>query len=231
MGKKANWKAKAAKHPNPKTAKSAPGKRNKKRAPKKVSKKGLVERDRLTSTGTDGRTWYSDEERGLYLAALSANGGNVAKTAREQRVPYMTLYAWSRGWRCAEALQLCDEKRGELSDAAEQIAWQMAAYTFRDADELSPKDRVVTFGVMVDKMIDLRAQPAGGRRPEPVVVNPEVSRIAEVIGSMTDEERRAIGGLLARIRGDALPDNPALPRGGEDRGGGHVPRRVPAVLT
>ncbi len=39
---------------------------------------------------------YSDEEKGLALAALDANNGIVARAARQLQIPRVTLLDWSQ---------------------------------------------------------------------------------------------------------------------------------------
>jgi transposase-like protein len=71
------------------------------------------------------RKRYSDEEKAACLAALSANGGNIAKTAREVGVPRDTLRRWARGQVHPRVVQMHHEKKEPLADLLEGIARQL----------------------------------------------------------------------------------------------------------
>lgn len=254
MSKKTNWKARAAKHPNPKTAgkpsSRATGAKKKKVAPKatrakqSTRKKPLppptkptVAPDPYSQTGTDGRRWYGDDERGLILAALAANGGNVNKTAREHGIPEPTLRAWASGWRCPRALQLYEDKKKDLARAAHEIAWQMAAEIPEDAATGTFREKATVFGIMVDKMLVLVGRPNNITQdlatPAPTA---DVSRIVEVVNTLPDHERATITRFLGLLQSGTLPATNPEDGGdalGSDRGqvGTDRPRAIPAFLT
>jgi transposase-like protein len=116
---------------------------------------------------------YTDEERATALAALVADGGNVKLTAAKLGIPRMTLASWANGDRHPEATQMCHEKKGELADAFEGIAWRLLdAMPAKIAE--APLQAVATAaGICVDKMLLLRGEPT------------------VIADNMTDEERDA----------------------------------------
>lgn len=105
-----------------------------------------------------GRRQYTDDERAAALAAVVANGGCVETTARALGIPTSTLQCWHRGYRCPEALQLRDEKAGELAAAMEEIAWLLLALVPEKVYDAPLKHLVAAFGIMVDKMLLLRGE-------------------------------------------------------------------------
>lgn len=113
----------------------------------------------------NGRTRrrYSDDDRANALAALAANGGNVAKTARELGVPAKTVEQWSKGQRHFEAAQMSETKRGPLADRLDEIAWKLADAIYgRSEAELkaAPLTQVATsLGITIDKARLLRGEP------------------------------------------------------------------------
>lgn len=66
---------------------------------------------------------YSDEERANALAALAANGGNVKRTAKQLKIPEKTLANWAKGVSHPEAAKTGDQKKGDMADAFDRIAW------------------------------------------------------------------------------------------------------------
>ena len=103
---------------------------------------------------------YSDEERATALAALVANGGNVARTARQLAIPAETLRKWSKGERHPESTQMGEQKKGPLADAIEAVANQLLGDLSDEAkrSQASLKDIATAFGIAVDKMQLLRGR-------------------------------------------------------------------------
>jgi transposase-like protein len=102
---------------------------------------------------------YSDEGRAAALAALAANAGNVARTAKQLGIPARTLESWAKGERHPEAAQMCDEKKGPMADALQQAARKIVDSLAGKIERASLKDAAIAFGVLIDKMRLLRDQP------------------------------------------------------------------------
>ena len=124
------------------------------------------------------RRSYSDEQRAEAMAALDANGGNVKRTARETGIPGTTIKGWADGRRAHVDNDLRTQKRGDLADRLEEIAWQLAG-ALPDKIEGAALNHIATaLGITVDKMRLLRGESGGtgdivlrlgyGARPEAV---------------------------------------------------------------
>jgi transposase-like protein len=107
------------------------------------------------------RRRYSDETRAAALAALQANGGNVARTAAQIGVGEDALRTWARGLRHPEARQMSVVKTEPLAEAFERLARLMLAVATEGADQLDAKDAMIAAGIATDKVIALR----GGGAP------------------------------------------------------------------
>jgi transposase-like protein len=110
---------------------------------------------------------YSDEERAACVAALTANRGNLSKTARICGVPRKTL----AGWAAQKANELPSgvaklrhQKKNDLAQLFETLAERMLSVANRKAQEMSGKDAVIAAAVAVDKMLLLRKQPTSINR-------------------------------------------------------------------
>jgi transposase-like protein len=133
-----------------------------------------------------GRRRYSDEERAAALAALAANRGNVARTARQVGLHPNTLRQWATGQRHPEATQMSEAKKESLADAFERLAGKMLGVADRKADDLGAKDAMISAGIAADKVVALR----GGLPQGP-------------------------GELVIRVYGPGLPDPSTEPVTGE----------------
>lgn len=105
------------------------------------------------------RRRYSDDDRASALAALAANGGNLARTSAALGIPEATLRQWATGKRHPEAVQMSDQKKAPLADAIEGIARQIADSLPGKLPDADLKDASIAFGVLIDKMRLLRGEP------------------------------------------------------------------------
>lgn len=126
------------------------------------------------------RREYTNEERAACLAALHANGGNVAKTARECGVPRMTLQHWagltngdedasssekepavpsSSPPRPCGLTELVEIAKATLAEKFDAMAHKFLGVADGKADDLNAKDAMVAAGIAVDKMRLLRNEP------------------------------------------------------------------------
>jgi transposase-like protein len=216
----AKRKAKTKKAPQ-----KAPQKAKKKKAAPKRSDKTSV-RGRIDK---GGKRWYTDEERLSALAALTANGGNVEGTAKTIGIPMQTLWAWSKGHRFPQALQLRNEKNGDLATACEELAWLLASVV-PEKIEKAPLNHITTaFGTLVDKSRLLRGEPTSYGRNENVNTNANID-----FARLDPDERAVFAALLTKLR--SAPDGGASAESGGTRQLAKasppqpVSRPVPAVL-
>lgn len=156
-------------------------------------------RTRATRFARDGRRWYTDDERSTIMAALKANGGDVRLTATQLEIPYHTLYAWSVGWRCPEALQLHTEREGDLAGALEEIAWAIVA----EIPQRIPKAPLNHLSGALDKAIDksqlLQGKPTQNAFNRNLSATVQVEQMAANYAKLNPDERAALGTILAKL--------------------------------
>ena len=157
---------------------------------------------------------HTDDERAACLACLAANGGNVAKTARECGVKRSTLQLWIKEQAARQvpvfsgikpapektavaervAAKVATAKR-DLDERFERLAHKLVGVAYRGADKLNGKDAAIAAGVAVDKMLLLRGQPQS--------LEEECNESPRQVVVRTREEASA---LLSRLRqADAVP--------------------------
>jgi hypothetical protein len=111
-----------------------------------------------------GRRSYSDDERALALAVLDGNGGNCKRTARQLGIARKTLAAWARGSFHPAVANLRHQKKRELADALEEVAYCLLDAIPGKLASASLLELVIASGILVDKMLLLRADEARGQR-------------------------------------------------------------------
>jgi transposase len=109
---------------------------------------------------------YSDDYRATALAALDANGGNVARTARQLAIPRKSLEGWARGPVAAEVASFRHQKKEALADALEAVARRLLDALLGKVKEASLLQLAIALGICVDKMLLLRAARSGASVPE-----------------------------------------------------------------
>jgi transposase-like protein len=104
------------------------------------------------------RRRYRDDFRAAALAALTANAGNVARTARQLGLSRKTLEGWATGRTPSPPAHLRHQKKAALADALEALARRMLdAMTAEKIKAATLLEIAVALGVCVDKMAQLRA--------------------------------------------------------------------------
>lgn len=112
----------------------------------------------MGAKGTKRR--YSDDDRSSALAALAANGGDVAGTAARLEIPRKTLESWARGLRHPEAAQSCLEKKEPLAEAFDRIASRiLGGVTDKKIRDANLQQTLTSAGIAVDKARLLRGEP------------------------------------------------------------------------
>lgn len=131
------------------------------------------------------RNVYTDEDKAHAFVALTANGGNVKRTARELNMPVPTLRAWRDAWDkeggppapLIEKVQ--DEVDQFVEDAtrARDLALQKWEQAVR-AGDVKGKDLMVGVGILSDK-INL-AKGLSNRTPaeRPAITGAEMRELA-----------------------------------------------------
>jgi hypothetical protein len=108
------------------------------------------------------KTQFSDEEKAEALAALDANGGNVARTARDLGIPRSTIRDWVKGRGVNPAVaEIRQEKKDELAQRFEAITFKLMGLVDADLGKLSPRDKWMALGIATDKWLLLNDMPTG----------------------------------------------------------------------
>jgi len=123
------------------------------------------------------RRVYTNEEKGLALVALDANAGNVARTARQIKIPRVTLLDWSQNRSVSgEVSDIRHLKKKEFSDKLEELAHQLIDVLPAKLAAANLKQLSISLGIIIDKMLLLRNQ---------------LTSINKDTAPLTDEERAA----------------------------------------
>jgi DNA-binding Xre family transcriptional regulator len=122
---------------------------------------------------------YSEDDKANALAALKANGGNVARTARELGMKEPTLRKWAKGKVKPIPSQKYEEKVTDLKVSLRSLIAGLIglALVKIDAGDANLLDVMKSLGIAMDKLAMLEGGPT--------------ERIAVVNESLTDDERRS----------------------------------------
>jgi hypothetical protein len=102
------------------------------------------------------RRSYSDEQKAEALAGLDANAGNVTRTARQLSLPRKTLDQWAKGRVHPGVAELRHQKKEELADRLEALAYQLLDALPGKIAGASLIQIAVALGIVIDKMVLLR---------------------------------------------------------------------------
>ncbi len=125
------------------------------------------------------RRRYSDNDKATALAALDANGGNVAVTAKQTGIPRTTLIEWNDGRVIPEVSELRHIKKEELADIYEDVT-RLYLDRARDKSAIentSGNAAILAAATATDKMRLLRGLPT-----EIVQVTAKIMQAAEEAG-------------------------------------------------
>lgn len=108
------------------------------------------------------RTEYSDIFKAKALAALDSNGGNVSRTARELKIPRVTLIEWRNSNGINEDVtKLRQEEKETLAELLEEAARETIKSITQDIKdgkgELQQKS--ITAAILLDKHQLLTGRP------------------------------------------------------------------------
>lgn len=145
------------------------------------------------------RKQYTDEQRAQAVAMLHSQGYPDKKGALQAVADYMgvhprTISRWFNGENNPPPDKLVSEKKAELADVYEGIAYKMLAHAGKDdvIDEMSGKDAVIAAATATDKMRLLRGLPT-----EIVQIIPDVVQAIQDAG---DDPVRIFERLIERAR-------------------------------
>lgn len=145
-----------------------------------------------------GKRTYTDKDRARVHAFLSANGGNIKRTARECSVPISVVRDWKRKWEHegvppeveAALPSVVDEIVDEFTRVRDKGLQEME----RQLDEGLVKGQalVSAIGMLTDKIRLFRGEATS--RTESRQSLPEPQQLRELVGAFFEEavERREI---------------------------------------
>lgn len=127
---------------------------------------------------------YDDKFRASAVVMLEAAGypnveGALTRVAKEQQIPRETLRRWARGLNNPPPPELVTEKKEELADVFERVAYKYLKHAEQQdvIEDVSGNSAVITAATAVDKMRLLRGLPT-----EIVGLLPEVLEALAVLG-------------------------------------------------
>jgi hypothetical protein len=144
---------------------------------------------------------YSDQRKAEALAVLTANGGNLSRTARDTGVPISTLQLWRDRGVHPEVTEICNHVKETLADRIEALLGVIVGEMLKKAD--TAKFSELAFGA--DKaahvMQLLRGAPTSiSENRQEVTEDERANRISEILGQGEDRsgavrtDRRRTGG-------------------------------------
>jgi hypothetical protein len=108
---------------------------------------------------------HTDEEKATALAVLDAQGGNVYAAAKAAGVSESSLRAWSKGQNgiTAEIEEMRQQRRFELADKLEDIAFLLAEAIPDKIAKASLQSTMISVAIAIDKIDKLRGIAEPGR--------------------------------------------------------------------
>jgi transposase-like protein len=123
---------------------------------------------------------YSQPEKAVVLAALDANGGNEALTAKQFGVPRTTLRRWLAGQvNSPDVPELRQEARSQLKEKVLEAADLLIGQIKAKIETGNLSQSVVAFAILVEKLILLEGasgKPSGTEETVVQVYLPENGR-------------------------------------------------------
>lgn len=112
----------------------------------------------LQARALTGYKDYSAERKAEVLALVTANGGNVARVAKETGIAHQTIFNWLK--QAQRYSHLEQRKQTELAQKLENNAHMLAdSIADHDLSIVPLASKATALGIMVDKMQLLRGEP------------------------------------------------------------------------
>lgn len=162
-----------------------------------------------------GRTTYTEADKARIYVVLTANDGNVKRTARELGFPESTVRNFKREFETnppsPQAVEARDIAAGDYTGDLEQIRQELATALRKQIPEMKGKDLAVALGIVDDKLT--RARGLATERTETVHRLPSAEELAlagQILaqGAIEAARQRQQEIMEANVR-----EQPALPRG------------------
>ena len=131
-----------------------------------------------------GRTTYTDDELARLYVALTANEGNVKRTARDTGVPESTVRKWKNTWEAEGPPDIgkVEQAIGDFTDAAERVRDKALLAIEEKIPGAKVGELTTLVGVLDDKITRARGLAVG--RVEHVHTLPPAEEIKAVLGAV-----------------------------------------------
>jgi transposase-like protein len=97
---------------------------------------------------------YTEQDRARVFVVLTANGGNVKRTARDTGLPISTVGLWKRAWeeQGPPDVNEVEVAAGDFVDSAARVRDKALAELERKIPDATPSALVATVGMLQDKI-------------------------------------------------------------------------------
>lgn len=162
-----------------------------------------------------GRTTYTEADKARIYVVLTANDGNVKRTARELGFPESTVRNFKREFETnppsPQAVEARDIAAGDYTGDLEQIRQELATALRKQIPEMKGKDLAVALGIVDDKLT--RARGLATERTETVHRLPSAEELALAGQMLAQGAIEAARQRQQEIMEANVREQPALPRG------------------
>lgn len=158
---------------------------------------------------------YTDDDRARAYVYLTANEGNIKRTARETGIPISTLRTWRDEWEAAGPPDTADVVvvAGEFVQDAERVRNKALLELEKKIPQATPSALVATIGMLTDKLNI--AQGLATSRHETIHSLPSGEDIKAVLGPVLERAIQAAQMRDEEIIDAEVIDLKALPKPAE----------------
>jgi transposase-like protein len=162
-----------------------------------------------------GRTTYSEQDKARAYVVLTANGGNIKRTARDTGLPESTVRNWSREFETNPPAKEAVETELTTGDYVGQLSTvrdEALVALRKKIPSMSGQQLAVAFGILEDKLT--RARGLATERTEHTVKLPSAEELALAGHMLAQGALDAARQRQREIVEAEIREQPALPRGG-----------------
>lgn len=129
------------------------------------------------------RRQYSEEDKARVFVTLTANSGNVKRTARDCGIPISTVRRWKEEWESQGPpdTSVVEVAVGEFLDDAERVRHKALRTLEEKLPDATPSALVATVGMLTDKIHVVKG--IATSRQETVHTLPPAEEIARTLSS------------------------------------------------
>lgn len=157
-----------------------------------------------------GRSSYSESDKARVFVALTANDGNVKRTARETGVPENTVRRWKKEFETAPpSAEAVEIEAAEHTDVLEHARNEALLELRKKIPTMSGKDLGIVYGILSDKLRLI--QGLATERTETVHALPSAEEIALAGKLLAQGALEAAKERQSELQAADLREQPALP--------------------